>query len=86
MLAGLVINSVYAHENLQFNLSVTKSAIAGDVLVYNLSNAKLHRPDCEWAEKCTKNCIYLDKKELKHMFFIPCMVCGGNIFEPVKEN
>ena len=69
---------------LQLNAAVARNIIFGDVLVYNISNGKLHLPDCEWAEKCTKNCIYLKKKELKKMFYVPCIVCGGGIIPPAE--
>lgn len=65
--------------------TIKKNHIHGDVAVYNLSNGKLHTADCEWAEKCTKNCIYLKKKEVKKMFYIPCLVCGGGVIEPIAE-
>jgi hypothetical protein len=72
-------------EEVTFKASISKDAIKSDVIVYNLSNGKAHRHDCEWAEKCTKNCIYIDKEEMKGMFFIPCAVCGGYVLEPIEE-
>lgn len=64
------------------NATITKNKIKKNVVVYNLSNAKLHTHDCEWAEKCTKNCIYIKKRNLKDIFFIPCVICGGGVIEP----
>ena len=81
-------NHSWGHEHHKSPLliaSVIKNKIKGDVVVYNLSNGKLHTADCEWAEKCTKNCIYLSKREIKKMFYVPCLVCGGGIIEPVAE-
>lgn len=66
--------------------TIQKNRIRGDVAVYNLSNGKLHTADCEWAEKCTKNCIYMKKEDLREMFYIPCLVCGGGIIAPVVSN
>ena len=48
-------------ETIFISTTVSKRAIKSDVVVYNLSNAKLHTHDCEWALKCTKNCIFLNK-------------------------
>jgi len=80
-------NIVLAEDSpLQLNATVARNVIYGDVVVYNISNGKLHLPDCEWAEKCTKNCIYLKKKDLKKMFFIPCIVCGGGVIPPTEIN
>lgn len=74
--------------NVLLKTSIYKNKVAGNVIVYNLSNAKLHTSDCEWAVKCTKNCIFKDKDEIENMFFIPCAVCGGGIIEPLsaKQN
>ena len=73
-------------EEVTLKASVSKDAIKSDVIVYNLSNGKAHRHDCEWAEKCTKNCIYIEKEDIKEMFFIPCAVCGGYVLEPVEQD
>ena len=80
---------VFAHEEngeVVLNATIKKNHIHGDVAVYNLSNGKLHTADCEWAEKCTKNCIFIRKKDVKKMFYIPCLVCGGGVIEPIAEN
>ena len=77
------------HENTNtpvLSATVQKNKINGDVVVYNLSNGKLHTSDCEWAEKCTKNCIYLSKKSIKKMTYIPCLVCGGGVIEPIAAD
>ena len=73
-------------EQVLLKTSISKDAIKSDVIVYNLSNGKAHRHDCEWAEKCTKNCIYIDKEEIKDMFYIPCAVCGGYALEPIEDD
>ena len=79
--------AIASENNNKFVLKTTiyKNKIVSDVVVYNLSNAKLHTSDCEWAEKCTKNCIYKDKKQISEMFYIPCAVCGGGIIEPLEN-
>lgn len=85
--AFLITTSLKAEvdETCLINASITKNRIKKDVVVYNLSNGKLHTHDCEWAEKCTKNCIYIKKRKLKKIFFIPCVVCGGGILEPAEN-
>ena len=88
VLFSIIISScAFAHEDEEIIIkaSVIKNVIKGDVYVYNLSNAKLHTPDCEWAEKCTKNCIFISKEQLKDMFYVPCMVCGGGVVAPASE-
>ena len=72
-------------EHLVLDATVRKNRISGDVAVYNLSNGKLHTADCEWAEKCTKNCIFMKKRAVKKMLYIPCLVCGGGVIEPFEE-
>ena len=73
-------------EGLVLDATITKNEIKGDVAVYNLSNGKMHTPDCEWAQKCTKNCIYLNKNDIKRMFYVPCLVCGGGVIEPLSPD
>lgn len=72
-------------EQVTFEATVSKDAISSDVIVYNLSNGKAHRHDCEWAEKCTKNCIYIEREKINDMFFIPCAVCGAYVLEPIEN-
>ena len=79
---------VFAHDEngeVVLNATIRKNRVHGDVVVYNLSNGKAHRHDCEWAEKCTKNCIYIEKEKINDMFFIPCAVCGAYILEPIEN-
>ncbi len=73
-------------EQVTLETTISKDAISSDVIVYNLSNAKVHRHDCEWAEKCTKNCIFIEKEKIKDIFFVPCAVCGGFVLEPVEND
>ena len=78
---------VYSYDSGNYHIEalIEKNTISSDVVVYNLSNGKLHLHDCEWAEKCTKNCIYIPQKRVKKMFFVPCMSCGGGVIEPMDE-
>ena len=86
LLVLLFTNSANAETNdyCLINATITKNKIKKNIVVYNLSNAKLHTHNCEWAEKCTKNCIYIKKRNLKDIFFIPCVVCGGGVIEPAS--
>lgn len=52
------------------------SCFAEDV-VYNTKTGKFHSTWCQWAKKCTVNCIIIDKKEAIKRGGIPCKVCGG---------
>ena len=46
-------------------------------VVFNTKTYKYHSIYCEWALKCTKNCIKIDKKEAIKRGGVPCKVCGG---------
>ena len=48
-----------------------------ETVVYNTKTHKYHKPGCQWAIKCTANCIKLEKKEAVNRGGIPCKVCGG---------
>lgn len=43
---------------------------------YNKNSHIYHKHSCEWAKKCTKNCIHIDSSEAKRRGR-PCKVCGG---------
>lgn len=47
------------------------------MVVYNTKTGKYHSPSCQWAKKCTVNCIKIDKQEAIRRGGIPCKVCGG---------
>jgi len=59
------------------NANIQKNVPGKDVVVFNVQNKKMHKPGCEWADKCTKNCVYISKKEALKRGGIPCKVCGG---------
>ena len=58
------------------NLFVTSCCYAA-MVVYNMKTGKYHSPYCQWAKKCTVNCIKIDKKEAIRRGGVPCKVCGG---------
>lgn len=55
---------------------VCGSAMARSV-AYNKKSHIYHSHSCEWAIKCTKNCITIDHTDAKRRGGRPCKVCGG---------
>ena len=49
-----------------------------ETVVFNVKTHKYHSIYCEWALKCTKNCIKIDKKEAIKRGGVPCKICGGH--------
>lgn len=48
-----------------------------ETVVYNTKTGKFHSVGCQWANKCTANCIKIDRKEAVQRGGVPCKVCGG---------
>ena len=48
-----------------------------EMVMFNTKTLKYHKPNCNWAKKCTVNCIKIDKKEAIRRGGKPCKVCGG---------
>lgn len=48
-----------------------------ETVMFNTHSLKYHKPNCEWAIRCTRNCIPLSKSEAIRRNGIPCRVCGG---------
>ena len=44
---------------------------------FNVKTHKFHAPTCEWARKCTRNCIRITREEAVKRGGVPCKVCGG---------
>ena len=59
-------------------LSFSNSVCFAETVVFNVKTHKYHSINCEWALKCTKNCIKIDKKEAIKRGGVPCKVCGGH--------
>lgn len=55
---------------------VCNTAMAHSV-AYNTKSHIYHDHSCEWAHKCTKNCITIDSSEAIRRGGRPCKVCGG---------
>ena len=52
------------------------AAIAHSV-AFNTNSHIYHRHSCEWAQRCTKNCITIDSSDARARGGRPCKVCGG---------
>lgn len=52
-------------------------SVCAETVVYNTKTGKYRSVGCQWARKCTVNCIKLEKKEAKARGGVPCKVCGG---------
>ncbi len=48
-----------------------------EMVMFNTKTHKFHQLWCRWADRCTVNCIKIDKKEAIKRGGIPCKVCGG---------
>jgi len=61
---------------LVLNLVITLPCFA-EMVMFNTKTNKYHSLNCQWAKKCTVNCIKVDKKDAIRQGGIPCKVCGG---------
>lgn len=54
-------------------------ALASDstIVVLNINRMIYHNVNCQWAHRCTKNCIKTTKQEAIESGARPCKVCGG---------
>ena len=48
-----------------------------DIVSFNTNSLKYHCPSCQWAKKCTRNCISITRDEAIKVGGVPCKVCGG---------
>lgn len=48
-----------------------------DNIVFNTNTLKIHKLDCEWAKKCTKNCVKTTRSKAYEKGGTACKVCGG---------
>ena len=60
-----------------FVLFMTSTVVFAETVVFNWKTLKFHKPNCQWAQKCTVNCTKVDKKEAIKHGGKPCKVCGG---------
>ena len=78
--------SVVVHARRVLGAAVLGSAIAWSVLparatdssvVLNTKTLKYHCPSCEWARRCTRNCISVSRAEAEARGAVACKVCQG---------
>jgi len=55
----------------------TSAPAKEEMVMFNTNTFKYHKPSCEWAQRCTRNCIYIPLSEAIRRGGIPCKVCGG---------
>lgn len=55
-----------------FSLSANAESV-----VFNTKSLKYHSPSCQYAKKCTQNCIKVEKSDAVKRGGVPCKVCGG---------
>lgn len=56
---------------------LAQGAAKEERVAFNTNSRKFHNPRCEWAIKCTRNCISLPRSEALRRGGVPCKVCGG---------
>jgi hypothetical protein len=62
-----------------FAVATTLAAAADDEIVaFNTKSLKYHCLTCQWAIKCTRNCITIKKSEAITRGGVACKVCGGS--------
>jgi hypothetical protein len=57
-------------------LCFASSSLAYEVK-FNTNTYKYHNLKCEYAIKCTRNCIKIDHKEAQRRGGVPCKICDG---------
>lgn len=50
---------------------------ANDWVFFNTVTYKVHKLSCEWAHRCTKNCIKIKRKDAYNRGSVACKVCRG---------
>lgn len=52
-------------------------SVSAETVTFNVKTLKYHKNSCKWAQKCTVNCIKIDKNKARSQGGVPCKVCGG---------
>ncbi len=52
-------------------------ACFAETVFFNTKTHKFHNFSCQWAAKCTKNCIKIERQQAVKRGGVPCKVCGG---------
>lgn len=55
----------------------TPLSVSAETVVFNTKTYKYHKISCRWAQKCTVNCVKIEKKQAQKQGGVPCKVCGG---------
>ena len=56
---------------------VSTAGTDDDKVVFNTQSHKYHCATCEYAVRCTKNCVTITKEEAIKRGGVACKVCGG---------
>jgi hypothetical protein len=56
---------------------VAPATLADETVAFNTESKKYHCLDCQWAKKCTQNCIRISLSEARRRGGVACKVCGG---------
>jgi endonuclease YncB( thermonuclease family) len=74
----------FRHPTTQKSASTSKNEsrsddppVRSEIVSFNTNSLKYHCRSCQWAIKCTRNCIDMDINEAKRRG-VPCKVCGGS--------
>ena len=62
---------------IRLNPEIAEDPSSADEVIYNTKTGKIHVAGCQWAKKCTVNCVKLERKEAIKRGGVPCKVCGG---------
>ncbi len=73
----LSIPPAMAHNHEKVPTSAGKANQAEERVFFNTHSFKYHKPNCEWAQRCTRNCVSMPKSQAIRQGGIPCRVCGG---------
>lgn len=71
---------IWAKPKLPHHPSILTQCLAqaqDERVMFNVKSLKYHNPTCEWAQRCTRNCIAIPRSEAIRRGGIPCKVCGG---------
>ena len=66
-------------------LLLAASSLAEETVAFNTESKKYHCLDCQWARRCTKNCIRISLSEARRRGGVACKVCGGTCGRSVHE-
>jgi hypothetical protein len=57
--------------------STSTAQATQNIVALNTKTLKFHCPQCEWAIRCTRNCVAVSLVEAKERGAVPCKVCHG---------